>query len=278
MLLVVGNVATESEQEAIGLLQQLGLKEYEARCFVALTRLPSGTAKDIADIATVPRTRVYDAVRVLESEGLLEIQHTNPQRFRALSIEEATALLDDRYSSRIDTLQQTLQNLEGQDDTPSHSQEVWSLSGREAITARTQQILSEADDEIILVVGSENTLSTRLYEPLEAATDRGIDVIVGALTSSARNELRERIPAAEVFETELDWLQEDRMDQEETPSIGVILMVDRDTLLVSSQTEHGFGEERTESAIFGSGFSNGLVVIARRLLARGLQARKDPAT
>lgn len=271
-------MATDSEREATELLQQLGLKEYEAKCFVALTRLPSGTAKDIADIAAVPRTRVYDAVRVLESEGLLEIQHSSPQLFRVLSIEEATATLSDRYSSRIDTLQQTLQDVEAQDDSTSHSQEVWSLSGREAIAARTQQIVSEADEEIFLVVGSESILSERLYEPLEAATDREIDVIVGTLTSSARTELRERVPDAEVFETALDWLQEDTMNQEDEPSIGLILMTDRDTLLVSSQTEHGIREERTESAIFGSGFSNGLIIIARRLLARGLRVEKDPAT
>lgn len=52
-------MTTDSEQQAAELLQQLGLKEYEAKCFVALTRLPSGSAKDISGIAAVPRTRVY---------------------------------------------------------------------------------------------------------------------------------------------------------------------------------------------------------------------------
>ena len=148
---------------------------------------------------------------------------------------------------------------------------MWSLSGREAIAARTQQILTGADNEIFLVVGSDET-SRRLYESLEAATVRDIDAIVGTLTSSAREELRERIPNAEVFETELDWLREETPEEE--TSICIIVMVDRATLLVSSQTDHGLGEERTESAIFGSGFSNGLIVIARRLLARGLDPRR----
>lgn len=44
--------------ESIELLQQLGLKEYEARAFVALTRVEAGTAKDIAELSEVPRTRV----------------------------------------------------------------------------------------------------------------------------------------------------------------------------------------------------------------------------
>ncbi|WP_342764001.1 TrmB family transcriptional regulator [Halococcus hamelinensis] len=70
-------MVSATEEEVIDLLQDLGLKEYEAKCFAALTRLSSGTAKEISDTAEVPRTRVYDAVRVLESSGLVEIQHGN---------------------------------------------------------------------------------------------------------------------------------------------------------------------------------------------------------
>lgn len=76
--------------EAIDLLQELGLKEYEARCFVALNQLPNGTAKEIREISDVPRTRVYDAIRVLESEGLVEVQQSSPQVYRAVEISEAT--------------------------------------------------------------------------------------------------------------------------------------------------------------------------------------------
>ena len=67
--------------KAIELLQELGLKQYEAKSFVALSRLPSGTAKEMSEVSEVPRTRIYDAIRVLESKGLVEIQHSNPQRF-----------------------------------------------------------------------------------------------------------------------------------------------------------------------------------------------------
>ncbi|TKX82546.1 TrmB family transcriptional regulator, partial [Halorubrum sp. SS5] len=43
-------------EEAIDILQQLGLKEYEARCFVGLARLDTGTAKKLSEITEVPRT------------------------------------------------------------------------------------------------------------------------------------------------------------------------------------------------------------------------------
>lgn len=266
-------MARDAEQDAIELLQNLGLKEYEARCFVALTRLPFGTAKEISDVASVPRTRVYDAVRVLESEGLVEIQHTNPQHFRALSVGEATDILADRYATRIEDLDKALHEVEPRDDRDEeHSQEVWSLSGREAVAARTHQLIEEASTELILVVGAESALTEALYKRLATAADHDVDVLVGAASSTARSRLCERVPDAEIFETELDWLD----GSADEPSIGVLAMADRNALLVSSRTEYTDGE-RTESAVFGSGFTNGLVVIARRLLSRGLLAERDPA-
>lgn len=35
----------ETQSEAVEMLQQLGLKEYEAKCFVALTRVPKATGQ-----------------------------------------------------------------------------------------------------------------------------------------------------------------------------------------------------------------------------------------
>lgn len=99
-------------ERATDLLQSLGLKEYEAKCFVALSRVDSGTAKDVSELSEVPRTRVYDAVRVLETKGLVETQHSNPQRFRAVSIEEATHTLRDEYEDRVTDLEDALHDIQ----------------------------------------------------------------------------------------------------------------------------------------------------------------------
>lgn len=101
-----------TQDEAIELLQNLGLQQYEAKAFVALTRLPRGTAKEISDVSEVPRTRVYDAVRVLESKGLVEIQHSNPQQFRAVPIDEAADTLLQAYEKRTESLQRALRSID----------------------------------------------------------------------------------------------------------------------------------------------------------------------
>ena len=96
----------------VEILRDLGLKEYEARCFVALTRMPHGTAKAVSDTADVPRTRVYDAVDQLQAYGLVDVQHSNPQQFRAIPVDKAVTLLRRDFDQQFDDLQHALDALD----------------------------------------------------------------------------------------------------------------------------------------------------------------------
>jgi len=261
---------TDRQAEAAGLLQQLGLKEYEAKCFVALTRMERATAKEISDITDVPRTRVYDAIRVLEAQGLVEIQHTNPRQYRAVSLEEAAQTLRRQYESRVDELQEALETIEpaeASDDPVTH--EVWSLTGTSGITSRTLQLLDDADEEVVFLISEESLATDEILEKLDEVAAAGVDVIVGTVTDVMQERVRERVPDAEVFRSELEWLHS---DSETGVAIGRMLLVDQNTILLSSIDE--MNDE--EKAIFGRGFQNGLVVITRRLMATGLLATRDP--
>lgn len=258
----------ESQRRATELLQQLGLKEYEAKVFVALTHLPEGSAKDVSAVVDVPRTRVYDAVRVLEAEGLVQIHHTSPKQFRALSVEEAAETLERRYDSRLADLRDALFEVEAAaNPTGQPTQEVWSLTGNETIAVRAGRLIEDAEEEVIFVTGTDGPVNDRLYAALEAATKRGVTVNIGSAV--AREEIAERVPGAELFEESFDWMA----DEGDQMRIGLALLTDRDTLLVS--TVDGNGREPTEAAVFNSGFGNALVVLTRRLLAAGLLDTDD---
>ncbi len=262
---------TEHVEEAVEVLQQLGLKEYEARCFVGLSRLPTGTAKRLSDITEVPRTRVYDAVRVLEAQGLVEVQHSNPQQFRAVSLEEATETLQHQYESRVERLRDALDTIETVDSgTESPIQQVWTMSGRDAIESRTTNLVGDASEEIVLVVGDRSLLTDQLVTCLNDIAD-GVDLLVGALTESLQEEIRRTVPRAKTFVSGLQWLQSPT-DATDDAAIGRLLLIDRSTILVSSIDSRSGAEQ----AIFGEGFGNGLVVIARRLMAQGLLSARDP--
>jgi len=253
----------DNVQEAVDVLQQLGLKEYEARCFVGLSQRSAGTAKQVSEMTEVPRTRVYDAVRVLEAQGLVEIQHSSPRKFRAVSLPEATEILRSQYETRVDRLQDALDDIELKaDNDESPIQEVWSMSGATAIETRTERLLTDADSEIVFVIGDESLLTETLVDQL-TAIDSEVDLLVGAVTESIRSRVQEAVPKATTFISGLEWLQEEADDTGET-AIGRLVLIDRSTILVSSIVP-STGEEH---AIFGEGFGNGLVVIARRLMSQ----------
>ncbi len=265
-----------TKHRAIGLLQELGLKEYEAKSFVALSRCSQATAKEISEISDVPRTRVYDAARVLETKGLVEVQHTSPQVFRAVPISEAITTIKDEYDRRTDELKQLLDQLEQTAAEPETDtvQEVWSLAGREAIATRTQTLINDATEEVVFVVGDESAMTDGIVQSLQAATQRDADVLIGVSGDTLKQTVTDTLPNAKVFASGLEWLR--GPDQDETIIISRLLLADRSAILVSSFNSTPPMDHQQEQAIFGEGFENGLVTVGRRLMATGLASGADP--
>jgi len=256
-------------EKAIEILQELGLREYEAESFVALTRTTSATAKDISTISDVPRTRVYDAVRVLESKGLVEVHHTSPQVFRAVSVDAAIDILRREYQSQTDRLQTILHRLEPipLEEEPDVSQEVWSISGKKAIYSHINSLLNEADSEIVVLFGQEALMSDTVIQLLQDVSDTNVSLTIGITSEQTSDKLSSTLPDAEVFTSNLTWLDESYED--DSTAIGQILLVDRSKLLVSSYDQNF--KQQNRQAIVGSGFSNGVVAIIRRLMLSGIQ-------
>jgi len=263
-------MSTENLQEAIEVLQQLGLKEYEARCFVGLSRLHAGTAKQLSEMTEVPRTRVYDAIQVLEARGLVEIQHSSPQQFRTVPLEEATETLRDQHETRVERLHDARATVEVVDPDESSVQQAWAMAGRDPIENRTNGLIEEADREVVLMLGDESLLTEDLVATLDDVSNE-VDLLVGALTEPLEEQIRSAVPDAKTFLPGLEWLHGENTTEDDT-AIGRLLLVDRSTILVSSIMP----DSKEEQAIFGEGFGNGLVVIARRLMARGLVTTRDP--
>ena len=255
-----------THEEAVSLLQELGLKEYEAKCFVGLSRMDSGTAKDLSEVTEVPRTRVYDAVRILEAQGLVEVQHSSPQQFRAVPLSEATETLRNQYERRIGRLQSALQEVDRieSDNDEAELQEVWSLSGSDAIENRAATLITDATEEVVFVIGSNAVLTDSLIEQLNSL-DSNTDLIIGTGSDSIQDRVKQEIPRATAFLSELDWLHGELMPEEDA-AVGRLLLVDRSAMLVSSINP----QTGDEQAIFATGLKNGLIVIARRLISQGI--------
>ena len=265
--------------DAIEQLQAFGLKTYEARCFVALSRVPQATAREISEITDVLRTRVYDAVGTLEDEGLVSIQHTNPQVFRAIDLQEAIGTLRRTYESRLRAIHQSLEQIEPAtvDHTAETDTEVWTLSGQSAIAARTERLLAKADDEVWLVVDSA-VCDNDLFESIETAASRELRINIAILGSESRTE---QLPEDVVFEPSetclrsLGFLATDGgTDPQSDNSVTRLVVVDQQEALVGTDTTD-VQIEVDEQSVYAAGETNSVVVMARNMLAGQLSAEAD---
>ena len=74
----------EAPLDEIELLRRFfGLNQYEARVYIALLKRPMGLG-EVSEAAKIPKPRVYDVVRSLESKGFVrnsgvELQAINPE-------------------------------------------------------------------------------------------------------------------------------------------------------------------------------------------------------
>lgn len=241
---------------AIDTLTHLGLSTYAARTFVALASLGTGTAKDVSVVADVPRTRVYDAVDELADRGLVDVQQSSPKEFWAVSAETTGRKFEEEYRHRTSVLADALTDLE-----PAERREeqrgVWTVTGRETVTDRVLEFLGGAEEEIVFMT-VEEVLTDDIVDALEAAADRGVTVKLGGGSTAVKDRIQDRVPGAEFMDSLWVW--------SDTPA-GRLLLVDREQTLVGVLVDNDATGDRSETAIWGAGESNSLVVVLEAIFA-----------
>ena len=91
------------------------------------------------------------------------------------------------------------------------------------------------------------------------------------MTETLEAQIHDTVPTAMTFLSGLEWLRNGG-DPDHNLVMGRLLLVDRSAILLSTIVP----DTHEEKAIFGRGFRNGLIVMARRLLAQGLLPKRDP--
>lgn len=247
----------DSEFDPIEALERLGLPNYEARVFVALQKLGTGSAKNVSSIADVPQSQVYGAAELLETRGLLEIQHSTPKTYRPVELAEAQDRLRERFER---TQEQAFEYLETVKDERAETAEteagVWRLTGTAAIDDRTAELLDEATDRIVYGTNDPIPLSAAIRERLEERGAAGIPVIL----LSDDSTLGERLANVEVIPPAITG----------GAQAGRLLVVDDDTILMS------VADGETETAIWSarSGFGRVLVPLVEDAIAPAMS--NDP--
>jgi predicted transcriptional regulator len=248
------------------LLEALGFTEYEAKCFVAATRVGTGTAKEVSEVADVPRARVYDCMDSLAERGLVDVQEANPKKYRAVRPETAVATLQRAFESRFDRLNELLPELHAT-ARESEDDDVWVIEGGADVAERMVALVEDADESVVVAIGAEGLLSEELLGALVAADDRGVSVTVGSPGEPIRDRVVAALPDATVLETWTWW----KSFPIRPGAVSSVLLVDGRALLVSSDDPGSLPGREGHRAVWTDGANTPLVGLLRPLLERAVR-------
>jgi HTH-type transcriptional regulator, sugar sensing transcriptional regulator len=230
---------TDDESEAIDAFERLGLTSYEAKVFIALQRLGSGTARDVASVADVPRSQVYSVAESLEERGLLEVQQSSPIRYRPVSIDEAEETLRDRFEQERERAFEFVDSVKQESTTEETQEDIWTVRSRDRVDDRVVDLLSEADEGIVFGTRLPELVTPEIERTLEERAAAGVTVVV----ISRNDAVRERLGSLEGVATEIP-----PAHREDDQRSGRIAIADDDSILLSV-----VGDDGSETAIWSSG-------------------------
>ena len=247
----------DPQSAAVEQLERLGLSTYAARTFVALARLGCGTARDVSRASEVPRTRVYDAVDELHDRGLVDVQQSSPKKFWAISSETASRTFEHELQHRIEMLRTALDEIEPA-QRRAEQRGVWTVGGETATTTRVLEFFDSAEEEIVYMT-VEDLLTDEVIETLGEAADRGVSIQLGGVSQDVQDRIQDEIPGARMFESLWVWSD---------TAAGRLMMVDGRKTLVSALVngaETDPSDPRSETAVWGEGNTNSLVVVLKAI-------------
>lgn len=161
--------------DMLAVLQDLNFTEYEAKVYLTLLREFPLTGYAVARNSGVPRSKVYEVLAGLVDRGDVLISHETPALYSPLPTEE---LLTRRRRKAEESFTTAEQALERYSNAGRNRDNIWNITGREAILGRVREVLRSAKSRIMAELWPEEV--EVLSEDLRAAAKRGVTIIIVA--------------------------------------------------------------------------------------------------
>lgn len=154
-------------------LKNLGLNSYESKVYVALLKKFPITGYEVSQIADIPQSRAYDALKSLTATNIVTSTNEKPQKFSPISPKELTRRYKRKMNSTIDYLEKNLPQIKDVFYEPLHN-----IDGYDNILIKIKEIINNAKSSVYLEIWNEDF--KLLENELKNAYDRDIDIkIVG---------------------------------------------------------------------------------------------------
>lgn len=161
-------MADETRRAVERVIEHFDLGEYEIDAYLAVLQYGALTASEVSEHTDVPQPRVYDTVRALADDGLVELQETRPMRVVAVDPREAFAEVQEELASLVDEL------AERYTEPARETEAVTLVKSRPTILRYIKETIDLAEYE--LTVALPPPFLDRYADHLADAIDKGVEV------------------------------------------------------------------------------------------------------
>ncbi|OPX57317.1 MAG: Sugar-specific transcriptional regulator TrmB [Methanomassiliicoccales archaeon PtaB.Bin134] len=169
----VGNIEKEFAQIA-SVLGNIGLSNYESRCYVALVLKNHGTADEVAELAMVPRTSAYKALQSLASKRFVEQSEGRPTMYHPVDPEE----IRNRALNEINSVFVKLNSIKGLLSEKGTPELVYTIYGRKKVLAKIGEMLDASKSTFMISSPKMQDLRSELSDRFKEAVRRGVTVTI----------------------------------------------------------------------------------------------------
>lgn len=159
--------------DILGVLQGLNFTEYEAKAYLALLEKSPLSGYAVALKSGVPRSKIYEVLGGMVSRGDIMVSHENTPLYVPLPPKELIVQRKRRAEQVFEAAQDVLE----QYTVCSQNREnIWNISGHEAILNRVREGIKEAKHRVLLEIWKED--AEELRDVLQQVAQNGVEVLI----------------------------------------------------------------------------------------------------
>ncbi|MBS3137392.1 TrmB family transcriptional regulator [Candidatus Woesearchaeota archaeon] len=159
-------------------LLQIGLSNYEAKCYKALFVHGNLFGKDIAEKSEVPPTSVYRNLETLQSKGFVQVIQKQPLLYQAVSPEIAISSFVKKQKQQLEILQEEavaeLKSIETKNIIEKREEILEVYAGREQSYSLGKKLITTAKKEFLMIGKGSKQSIIELIHSLDKAVKRGV--------------------------------------------------------------------------------------------------------
>lgn len=156
--------------ELVQQLQALGFSQYEARAYCALLQKSPANGHEVAKLAGIPTSKVYETLERLKHKGAALVQRSEPTLWAPVPHRELVGRLRSDMEATCSAVEQGLAQLGVEQDMAL----TWSLSGHGHVVDSMRRAIGRARERLTGALPAREL--AELGASLAAAVERGVSV------------------------------------------------------------------------------------------------------